>query len=71
MGTINTRGRTWEVLAEHHEEYQHSTSIMKCGKTLAVSYGAEFRTFAMHEDIAAFREYAMCVRHAIECAGKV
>lgn len=71
MSTIALKGRTWDILAEHSEPYQHVVRVLKCGSTLATSYGHEFTTFKLHEDIAAFREFAMCVRHAVECNGKL
>lgn len=68
---ITTRGVTWNVLATHKEPGQVRVWIGKAGKRLAVSYGAEFHTFALSDYFSAFREYAMCVRHAIECNGKL
>lgn len=66
---LETRGRSWSVLAQHHEEHQHPVYLLKAGTTLGVLYGAEFHTFSLHEDLAALREYGHCVRHALECNG--
>lgn len=68
---IATRGATWDVLATHKEPGQVRVWIGKAGHRLAVSYGAEFHEYPLCCDIEAFREYAMCVRHAIECNGKL
>lgn len=71
MKTMNAKGRTWTVLAEHHEEHQYPVHMLQCGDELAVSYGADFRSFPMHEDLAAFREFGYSVRHSIACNGKL
>ena len=64
------RGRRWTVLASHHEENQFPVFFMRSGKTLAVSYGAEFHTWdGLHYDIEALREYGHCVSHAMHCNG--
>ncbi len=69
--TMQTRGRNWDVLAQHHEEHQFPVYFMRSGKTLAVMYGAEFHTWGLTDDIPAIREYGYCVRHAMECNGKL
>lgn len=71
METITTRGKVFKVLAKHSLESQYPVWIGRCGNTLAVSYGSEFHTFALHEDVAAFREFGHCVRHAVECESQL
>ncbi|MCO4339846.1 hypothetical protein MTQ92_12435, partial [Staphylococcus agnetis] len=62
---------SWNVLARHNEPGQFPVWIGRCGNTLAVSYGAEFSTFKLYDDLSAFREFGHCVRHAVECGSKL
>lgn len=71
MTTIATRGKLFKVLARHDEPGQYPVWIGRCGKTLAVSYGSEFNTYKLSDDLSAFREYGHCVRHAVECGGNL
>lgn len=68
---IQTHGRNWDVLSEHREEGQYPVYLMRCKSTLAVQYGAEFHTYPMYEDLAAVREFGYCIRHALECNGRL
>lgn len=71
MERIAHKGRAWTVLSQSKMPGQYDVTIMRCGDTLAVWYGAEFTTFKVHEDLAAFREYGYCLRHQLECAGQL